>query len=365
MGCKRSIFLYPLSFLYGLITGFRNFLYNTEILKSHTFPMPVICVGNLTAGGTGKTPLTEYLVNLLREDFNVVVLSRGYKRKTRGFLFAGENSRSEDIGDEPLQIARKFPGITVAVDRKRVHGVREILEKKPDSQVIILDDAFQHRSITPGYSILLSDFDRLMIHDQMLPYGNLRESIANMKRADIIMITKSPETITPIQRRLIVKEIQKAPYQELFFTSITYKTPLPVFDDVKAEKDIFSRRRKENPPGIVLVSGIANPKPLAGYLQKLTGEIINLPFGDHHKFSNSDFEKIMDTWESLKSSRKYLITTEKDAVRIREFTNIAEAIRKVFYYIPVVIKFLKDNREEFDNLITEYVGKNKRNNRIS
>lgn len=365
MGCKRSIFLYPLSFLYGLITGFRNFLYNTEILKSHTFPMPVICVGNLTAGGTGKTPLTEYLVNLLREDFNVVVLSRGYKRKTRGFLFAGENSRSEDIGDEPLQIARKFPGITVAVDRKRVHGVREILEKKPDSEVIILDDAFQHRSITPGYSILLSDFDRLMIHDQMLPYGNLRESIANMKRADIIMITKSPETITPIQRRPIVRKIQKAPYQELFFTSITYKTPLPVFDDVTGEKDIFSRRGKEGSTGIVLVTGIANPKPLAGYLQKLTGEIINLSFGDHHRFSNSDFEKIMDTWESLKSSRKYLITTEKDAVRIREFTNIAKAIRKVFYYIPVGIKFLNDNREEFDNLIIEYVGKNKRNNRIS
>lgn len=365
MGSRRSIFLYPLSLLYGLITGFRNFLYNAEILKSHTFPMPVICVGNLTAGGTGKTPLTEYLVNLLREDFDVVVLSRGYKRKTRGFLFAGENSRSEDIGDEPLQIARKFPGITVAVDRKRVHGVREILDKKPDSGVIILDDAFQHRSITPGYSILLSDFDRLMIHDQMLPYGNLRESIANMKRADIIMITKSPETITPVQRRLIVKEIQKAPYQELLFTSTTYKTPLPVFDDVKAEKDIFRRRRKENPPGIVLVTGIANAKPLTGYLKKLTGEMISLPFGDHHRFSNSDFEKIMDAWESLKSSRKYLITTEKDAVRIREFTNIAEAIRKAFYYIPVGIKFLNDNQEEFDNLIIEYVRKNKRNNRIS
>jgi len=365
MGSRRSIFLYPLSLLYGLITGFRNFLYNAEILKSHTFPMPVICVGNLTAGGTGKTPLTEYLVNLLREDFDVVVLSRGYKRKTRGFLFAGENSRSEDIGDEPLQIARKFPGITVAVDRKRVHGVREILDKKPDSGVIILDDAFQHRSITPGYSILLSDFDRLMIHDQMLPYGNLRESIANMKRADIIMITKSPETITPVQRRLIVKEIQKAPYQELLFTSTTYKTPLPVFDDVKAEKDIFRRRRKENPPGIVLVTGIANAKPLTGYLKKLTGEMISLPFGDHHRFSNSDFEKIMDAWESLKSSRKYLITTEKDAVRIREFTNIAEAIRKAFYYIPVGIKFLNDNQEEFDNLIIDYVRKNKRNNRIS
>ncbi len=365
MGSRRSIFLYPLSLIYGLITGFRNFLYNAEILKSHTFPVPIICIGNLTVGGTGKTPMTEYLANLLKEDFDVAVLSRGYRRKTRGFLFVSETSRSEEIGDEPLQIARNFPEITVAVDRKRVHGVREILEKKPDTGVILLDDAFQHRSITPGYSILLSDFNRLMIHDHMLPYGNLRESLANIKRADIILITKSPETITPIQQRLIFKEIQKAPYQELFFTSLTYKNPLPLFDDVKAEKKIFSRRVKEMPPDIVLVTGIANPKPLVDYLQKLTGKIINLPFGDHHRFDKRDLEKIMRAWESLRSSRKYLITTEKDAIRLREFTNIAKAIRKAFYYIPVGIHFLNDDQKEFDNLIIEYVRKNKRINRIS
>ncbi len=362
MGNKRSIFLYPLSLLYGLITGFRNFLYNAEILKSHSFPIPVVSVGNLTVGGTGKTPMTEYLADLLVKDFDVAVLSRGYMRKTRGFLFATESSRSEDIGDEPLQIARKFPEITVAVDRRRVHGVREILQKKPDTGVIILDDAFQHRSITPGFSILLSDFNRLMIHDHILPYGNLRESLANMKRADIILITKVPETITPIQRRLIFKEIQKAPYQELFFTSIKYKTPFPVFDDFKAEKNIFSRRVL---PDIVLVTGIANPGHLVDYLQKLSGEIIQLPFGDHHRFNNRDIEKISEAWESLRSSRKYLITTEKDAVRLREFTNIAEPIRKTFYYIPIGIHFLNNDKEEFDNLIIEYVRKNKRINRIS
>lgn len=365
MGNKRSIFLYPLSLLYGLITGFRNFLYNAEILKSHSFPLPVISVGNLTVGGTGKTPLTEYLADLLSKDFDVAVLSRGYRRKTRGFVFASESSRSDYIGDEPLQIARKFPEITVAVDRKRVHGVREILDKKPDTGVIILDDAFQHRSITPGYSILLSDFNRLMIHDHLLPYGNLRESLANMKRADIILITKSPETLTPIQQRLIFKETQKAPYQELLFTSIRYKTPLPVFDNVKAEKNIFSRSKKEWLPDIILVTGIADARPLHDYLQKLTGNIVHLPFGDHHRFNKKDIEKITEAWESLRSSQKYLITTEKDAVRLKEFTNIAEPIREAFYYIPVGIHFLNDDKEKFDDLIIKYVRKNKRINRIS
>ena len=365
MGNKRSIFLYPLSLIYGLITGFRNFLYNAEILKSHSFPMPVISVGNLTVGGTGKTPMTEYLADLLRKDFDVAVLSRGYRRKTRGFVLATESSRSEDIGDEPLQIAGKFPEITVAVDRKRVHGVRMILDKKPDTGVIILDDAFQHRSITPGYSILLSDFNRLMIHDHMLPYGNLRESLANMKRADIILITKSPESLTPIQQRLILKETQKAPYQELLFTSVRYKTPLPVFDDVKAEKNIFGRRKKEWLPDIILVTGIADPGPLYDYLKKMTGKIIHLCYRDHHRFNKKDIKKIGEAWESLRSSQKYLITTEKDAVRLKEFTNIAEPIREALYYIPVGIHFLNNDKERFDNLILEYVRKNKRINRIS
>jgi tetraacyldisaccharide 4'-kinase len=361
---RRSIFLYPLSILYGLLTGIRNFLFNSEILKSHEFNIPVICVGNLAVGGTGKTPHTEYLAGLLMKNFNVAVLSRGYKRKTRGFLFASEKSTVRDIGDEPVQMFRKFPGITIAVDRNRVHGVREILKGKPDTNVIILDDGFQHRSITPGYSILLSAFDRLMIKDHMLPYGNLRESARNMRRTDIILITKSPENISPIQRRIIVKEINKPPYQNLYFTSITYKKPLPVFDGINPEDDIISTTREEK-TGIVMVTGIANPEPLSEYLQDKTGEIISLSFGDHHRFNENDIEKITEAWNSLKSSRKYLITTEKDAVRLREFTNIAEPVRSAFYYIPVGVHFLNDDQEKFDNLIIDYVRKNKRNNRIS
>jgi tetraacyldisaccharide 4'-kinase len=361
---KRSIFLYPFSLIYGLITGFRNFLYNAEILNSTEFNMPVICVGNLAVGGTGKTPHTEYLIDLLKKEFNVAVLSRGYKRKTRGFRIASNTLKVEDIGDEPLQMFRKFPDITVAVDRNRVHGVNEILKVKPDTNVIILDDGFQHRRITPGYSILLSTFDRLMIKDHILPYGNLRESRKNMRRADIILVTKSPESVTAIQRRIIVKEIDKAPYQNLYFTSMDYKKPVPVFEANDPEVDIFTPAQTKE-TGIVLVTGIADPEPLSEYLHTKAREIINMPFGDHHRFSLNDIEKIRNAWRSLKSSRKYLITTEKDAVRLQEFANIAEPFRSAFYYIPLGIFFLNDDQEEFDNLIIDYVRKNRRNNRIS
>jgi tetraacyldisaccharide 4'-kinase len=361
---RRSIFLYPFSLMYGLITGIRNFLYNTGIIESTEFQIPVICVGNLAVGGTGKTPHTEYLVGLLKQEFNVAVLSRGYKRKTRGFLLASETSTADDIGDEPLQISRKFTELTVAVDRNRVHGVREIMKEKPEINVIILDDGFQHRSITPGYSILLSTYDNLMINDHLLPYGNLRESVINMRRADIILITRSPESLSAIQRRITVKDINKALYQNLYFTSVTYGKPLPVFESKDAGDDIFPNIQVKN-TGIVLVTGIADPGPLTEYLREKVGELINISFGDHHRYNNNDIEKIKDAWGSLKSSVKYLITTEKDAVRLREFANIAEPFRSAFYYIPVGIHFLNDDREEFDNLITEYVRKNKQNNRIS
>ena len=229
-----KIFLYPLSLLYGLITGIRNFLYDTGILSTVEFNFPVICVGNITVGGTGKTPHTEYLAGLLRENFKVATLSRGYKRKTRDFRIASSSSLVSDIGDEPLQIFRKFPDILVTVDRNRVHGVNRILQGYPETEVIILDDAFQHRRITPGFSILLSDFERLIVRDHMLPYGNLRENKGNMRRADIILITKSPENISPIQRRLIVKEVNKSPYQNLYFTSFIYKPPVPVFETYRS-----------------------------------------------------------------------------------------------------------------------------------
>jgi len=360
----RSIFLYPFSLLYGLITAVRNFLFDSGVLKPEEFNIPVICVGNLAAGGTGKTPHTEYLADLLKKEFNVAILSRGYKRKTRGFLIADSNSSVSETGDEPLQMSLKFPGIVIAVDSNRIRGVQGILRKKPETNVIILDDGFQHRRITPGFSILLSAYDRLFINDLMLPYGNLRESKTNMRRADIILITKSPESVSAIQRRIIVKQINKFPYQNLYFTSVTYSDPVPVFDGNDPAPGIFDALLTDD-TGIVLVTGIADPGPLAEYIKVRSAEQVILSFGDHHRFRERDIEKITNAWNSLRSGRKYLVTTGKDAVRLREFASFAEPIRSASYYIPVGIHFLNDDQGEFDNLITDYVRKNKRNNRIS
>ena len=364
MGKSRNILLYPVSLLYGMITSARNFLYNTGILPSVEFHLPVICVGNITVGGTGKTPHTEYLAGLLRKNFKVATLSRGYKRKTRDFKIASTKSLVSEIGDEPMQIYRKFSDVMVTVDRNRVHGVKRILEENPETDVIILDDGFQHRSITPGFSVLLSDFDRLIVRDHMMPYGSLRESKHNMRRADIILITKSPENISPIQRRLIVKEVDKAPYQNLFFTTLRYKDPLPVFGDTGKDKNYLDMSKSEG-YGAILVTGIANPNPLKEYLHKTAGEIIHLSFPDHYNFKNRDIKSIISAYENLKSPVKYLFATEKDAARLREFTNIAEPVRSAFFYVPVEIFFLNEDKENFDNLIVDYVRKNKRNNRIS
>ena len=339
-------------------------MYNSGILPHHEFRLPVICVGNITVGGTGKTPHTEYLIGLLKKNFRVATLSRGYRRKSTGFRIASSFDDVNEIGDEPMQIYRKYPDITVAVDRNRVNGVNSILKEKPDTEVIILDDGFQHRRIEPGFTILLTDFSRLMINDHLLPYGRLRESISNMNRADIILITKSPVDIPPIQRRIIVKEINKMPYQNLYFTSLEYKDPLPVFAQSSGQQLILTGRKNER-GGIVLITGIANPLPLKEYLTGYFKEIIHLCFPDHHKFTEKDLNKISRAFNDLDSMEKFIITTEKDAVRLREFANIAELLRSSFYYIPVGINFLNNDKNEFDNLILDYVRKNKRNNRIS
>jgi tetraacyldisaccharide 4'-kinase len=359
----KNIFLYPVSLVFGLFTGIRNVLYNTGILPSVEFPFPVICVGNITVGGTGKTPHTEYITGLLRVNFKVATLSRGYKRRTSDFRIASASAQVRDIGDEPMQIFRNFPDVLVTVDRNRVNGVNRILQEYPETEVIILDDGFQHRRITPGYSVLLSDFERPIVRDHMLPYGNLRESKVNMRRADIILITKSPENISPIQRRLIVKEIDKSPYQNLYFTTFRYKPPVSVFED--RDEEIQPDISECAGCGIVLITGIANPQPLKEYLQKKFEEIIHLSFPDHYNFNEKDLLRIYSAYNDLKSTTRYLFTTEKDAVRLREFTNIAEPIRSAFFYIPIEIYFLNEDKDEFDNLIIDYVRKNHRNNRVS
>jgi tetraacyldisaccharide 4'-kinase len=339
-------------------------MYNTGILKSVEFRIPVICIGNITVGGTGKTPHTEYIAELLKQYFRVAVLSRGYKRESKGFRIASPTSQISEIGDEPMQIFRKYPDLMVAVDRNRVNGVNRILEADPETEVILLDDGYQHRSLTPGLSILLSDFARPFVSDQMMPYGNLRESADNMRRADIILITKSPENLSPIQRRLIVKEFNKSPYQNLYFTSLKYESPIPLYNSTA--KTVPQFKISANPDcGIVLITGIANPRPFKEYLQKYYNEVTHLAFPDHYKFKDKDIHSITSAFNELKSAEKYLITTEKDAVRLQEFINFAEPIRSLSYFIPVGIHFLNNDKEEFDNTIVEYVKKNKRNNRIS
>ncbi|MGD0582232.1 MAG: tetraacyldisaccharide 4'-kinase [Bacteroidales bacterium] len=358
MNRQGNILLYPFSLIYGAVTGFRNFLYDSGVLSVHRFNIPIICVGNITVGGTGKTPHCEYIIDLLKDKFSVALLSRGYKRKTKGFLLAVPGMGPSDTGDEPLQICRKFPGITVAVDRNRVKGVESLLKIHPETDVIILDDAFQHRRIKPGYSVLLTDFSGLMTDDHMLPYGELRESVKNMLRADIILITKTPPDLSPVRRESIAKEIRKASWQTLFFTSLTYKDPVPVFPSINAECDLFKNGKKEN-RGIVLVTGIARAELLKEYLGNYASEMIHFPFPDHHDFSLKDITRITEAFESLVQVNKYIITTEKDAVRLREFNNIAEPVRSSLFCIPVGITFLNDEGNEFDNLIIEYVRTNK------
>jgi len=363
MARKGNIILYPLSLVYGAITAVRNFLYDTEVLKSHEFNIPVICIGNITVGGTGKTPHAEYLIRLLGKEFRIAFLSRGYMRKSRGFRVADPESGVKDIGDEPLQIYRKFPEITVAVDSDRVRGIKTILSEFPGTEVIILDDGFQHRSITPGLSILLTDHQRLMISDHLLPYGNLRESLKNIRRADIIVVTKSPSGLSPMDMRIIRKNINKAPYQELFFTSLTYGSPVPVFSEAPAWDSLDSGRKKDI--SVLLVTGIANPDPLKDYLSASFGEVSHLSFRDHHNFSATDLENIATTFSGMRGQDKVIFTTEKDAQRLREIANIAQPLKTAAYYVPLTVLFREEEEKVFDNLILNYVRKNKRNNRVS
>ena len=360
MGNRKLFILYPFSLLYGLITGIRNLLYDLKILPSEEFTIPVICVGNITVGGTGKTPHTEYLVSLLSGNFRVAVLSRGYKRKSKGFRFADEASTVKDIGDEPLQIFRKFPGIIMAVDADRRNGIKRIMEKFPSTDVIILDDGFQHRRVKPGLSILLTDYNRLVTRDILMPCGRLRENSLNRKRAGIIIVSKTDPEISENEVADIRKELQTSPDQKVFFTKIVYRDTIAVFKENNTDSNPFSTDDRGE-KAVILITGIASPAGLKKHLQNYFSEIVHLDFPDHHNFTPEDIDTINSAWLKPGTSQKIVVTTEKDAVRLREFTNIAPEILKAFYYLPVEVCFLKDTKHEFDSLIFDYVGKNKGN----
>ncbi len=354
---KVNEWLLPLSWIYGAGVGLRNQLFEMGILKSKSFNMPVISVGNITVGGTGKTPHVEYLIRLLKDKAKVAVLSRGYKRKTRGFVLADENCRMTDIGDEPYQMHQKYPDIYVAVDKKRRHGIEMFTDKvaAPDVDVVLLDDAFQHRYVKPGINILLIDYHRLIIYDKLLPAGRLRESKDGKSRADIVIITKCPQDLKPMEYRVLTKAMDLYPYQALFFTTLHYGNLLPLFGGAELPLETLSEDNQ-----ILLLTGIASPKQMMLDLKPRCSHITPLTFGDHHLFTAKDVRTINETFAQM-GRGKIIITTEKDATRLMPLEGLSEEVRKNIYVLPVEIRFALNQQEEFDNKIIDYVRKNSRN----
>ncbi|WP_369047739.1 tetraacyldisaccharide 4'-kinase [Tenacibaculum sp. UWU-22] len=333
------LLLFPFAILYDLITSIRNFLFDKQIFKSTSFNVPIIVVGNLSVGGTGKTPQIEYLINLLQNTYKVAVLSRGYKRKTKGFLLVDQSHSVAEVGDEPLQFFKKFKNIQVAVDADRAHGIQQLLNQKNSPEVILLDDAFQHRKVKANFYILLTKYDDLYCDDLVLPSGNLRESKRGAKRANIIIVTKCPENLTEKQQEKIKNKLRVKSNQQVFFTTILYDTKL------KGAQELVLDQLKSYQ--VVLVTGIANPKPLEQYLQSLQISYQPMRFSDHHYFSDKDIEAIKERYLKIEASRKIILTTEKDYVRL-------EKKLKNLSYIPIKTFFV-DDKNMFDTAIKSFL----------
>lgn len=357
--------LLPLSWIYGLGVGIRNKLFDWKILPVEEFSVPVISIGNVSVGGTGKTPHTEYLIKLLKKKYKIAVLSRGYKRKTKDFILADSKSTAKSIGDEPYQMYRKFPDITVAVDSNRRRGIRKLLdqasEKRP--QIIFLDDAYQHRYVKPSLSILLTDYNRLFYDDILLPAGRLREPWENNYRANIIICTKCPQDLKPIDYRVISKNMNLYPYQELFFSCFQYKSLLPVFPNSSSIKKESIERLKKEGYSFLLVTGLANPEELTNYVKEFTKDLHTLTYSDHHNFDQKDIRAIENTFISIKNNKKIIITSEKDAVRLLNDKNISPKIKSHFFYIPIEVIFQLNQENIFIDKIEAHV-KNFRRNSI-
>jgi len=350
-------FLLPFSFFFWIAVMIRNLLFDLHILRSTSFCTPLISIGNITVGGTGKTPHVEMLVRFLRQDYKLAVLSRGYKRKSAGFILATGHSRLSDIGDEPLQIKMKFPEIQVAVDNSRVHGVKKLMEIKHRPDVIILDDAYQHRYIKPGLSVLLIDYNRPVFKDVLLPAGNLREPAVNCRRADIIIITKCPPNLSPGERKRFIEKLHREKRQHLYFTAYAYGQPESVFPGRKKHVSVpsFKHLRKSN-AGILLVTGIAEPKPILQFLEEFLHIGDSVFFPDHHQFDKQDLQDISKRFQSIPGTEKYIVVTEKDAMRLRDL-EMDEQLKRALLYIPVEVKFLAKGEKPFYKRILKIIKK--------
>ncbi len=362
---KINEWLTPLSWFYGMGVSLRNQLFDLGVLQQRAFDIPVISVGNLTVGGSGKTPHVEYLVQLLKDSVKVGVLSRGYKRKSRGYVLADESSTMSELGDEPYQMKRKFPDIYVAVDKKRCEGIDRLThdEATKDVDVILLDDAFQHRYVKPGVNILLVDYHRLIIYDKLLPVGRLREPLKGKNRADIVIITKCPKDLKPMEFRVLTKALDLYAYQELFFSCIDYAQPQPMFKE-EAEpmttpdaKDALAPLKGRN---VMLLTGIASPRQMENDIRPKCRTVTPMTFGDHHIFTHKDAQRINEAFAAMPSP-KIIITTEKDSTRLATLTDLSTEVRQALYTLPIQVKLMLDQEETFNNKIISYVQKNSRN----
>lgn len=344
------ILLFPVAILYGCITWLRNKFFDWGVLKSQSFDHPVIALGNLSMGGTGKTPHIEYLINLLKQKYQVAILSRGYKRKTRGYLVVGKKSLVSQTGDEPLQVFLKHPDTRVVVCENRRKGIKNILKENPANKVILLDDAFQHRYVKPGLNILLTDYHRIFTRNYLLPTGNLREFRSGAKRADALIVTKTPSVFSPLDRKLILGELKRYDINNIFFSYIKYGDWVPVSSFAQSQK-------LQKAKTIFLITGIANPTPLAEHLKRLCHEVKIFKFADHHQFSEREIGTILESYHETYSGSKVIVTTEKDSMRLNTPALSKRLKNLPVYYVPIEIEFHENDKSKFNALVFNYMEK--------
>jgi tetraacyldisaccharide 4'-kinase len=340
------VLLLPFAALYGLVIYCRNLFYDKGWFGSAHFNFPVICIGNLAVGGTGKSPMVEYLVKLLKTNYKIATLSRGYKRKTKGYALANKNTTALEIGDEPMQFYLKHPDLAVAVGEERIVAIPHLLQDVPDLQAIILDDAFQHRSVIAGLNILLTEYSNLYTKDFFLPTGDLRDDKSSAKRAQIIVVTKCPPLLNEEEKANILREINPLPSQRIFFTSIAYGVLYHIAD---ADDKCYLTLDDE----VLMVCGIANPEPLKEYLLNNTHAYFQQDYSDHHIFSIDDLKDIIQKFDTIQAKDKIIVTTEKDAVRLIKFIDQLKDIP--MYVIPIQHVFLFNEGPQFDEMLINYV----------
>ena len=341
----------PLSWLYGMVVHIRHKLFVLKILRSEEFDFPVVCIGNLTVGGTGKTPVAELLIERFSEHYRVGVLSRGYRRKTKGFVLSTPTSSARTIGDEPRQMKLKYPSVPVAVCEKRAEGIRLLRKAHPEIELIILDDAFQHRYVEPWVNILLMDYNNPVYRDRLLPWGRLRDTRNQIHRANFVLVTKCPDDLNPLDMRIVINSLGLFPYQSLYFTRMRQGEITPLFADRAVGKV------REGDP-VIAMSGIANPVPLLENLRKRFDVVAELTFDDHHTYRLSDMRRLEALFAAYPDA--VVLTTEKDAVKLTNRKKVPEAVQQRLYYVPIHVSFVADSESEFLRQLELYVRTNQK-----